>query len=63
LNLLLETHIWIWAGRGRLTIDGDVAEWIERSVRSTLTAAVHGLTLVTADKHLTRTKEFAVLAN
>jgi PIN domain nuclease of toxin-antitoxin system len=27
------------------------------------TAAVHGLTLVTADKHLTKTKEFAVLAN
>ena len=130
MNLLLDTHIWIWsllepqrltnrvraaledgrnhvwlspvsiweaalaAGRKRLTVDGDVAEWIERSIRATspreapftyevalrsvslklttrdpadrfiaATAAVHGLTLVTADKHLTKTKEFSVLAN
>jgi PIN domain nuclease of toxin-antitoxin system len=27
------------------------------------TAAVHGLTLVTADSHLVKTKEYAVLAN
>jgi PIN domain nuclease of toxin-antitoxin system len=130
VNLLLDTHIWIWslldpqrlskrvltalrdegnaiwlspisvwealrlAERKRIVIDGDPREWIERALRETspreapltydvaarcdtltlatrdpadrfiaASAAVHGLTLVTAHTHLLKNKAYSTLAN